>query len=245
LTTATKMVVQGVRLRDQVYDIIREELKTGGLKPGQRLYENQLAAKYGVSRTPVREALFQLAREGLLVGGERSFSLPVDTLDDLRNRIEVHILIGPALARHAANDGTDVQVRSLTKFYADEKRAHQIDKFSAFAEANYQFRKLLRTMCRNIALAKCSAVLEDQFLFARNEIYRLAENRAIALDHDGRILKAIQARDPDLAARVSFENATALAERYANWPPEEASAPAAVKPPKAKRKTYGKLKSVA
>jgi len=225
LARATRTVVQGKRLRDQVYDVIRDELKTGSLKPGQRLYENQLAEKYGVSRTPIREALFQLAREGLLIGGERSFSLPVDNIQNLRDRIEVHILIGPAIARHAASDGTDVQIKTLAKFYMAEKRAEMAGKFSAFAEASYQFRKLMREMCSNIALVRCAAVLEDQFLFARNEIYRQPENRAIAVHHDGRILKAIQARDPELAASMSLEYSRSLAERFADSTPYDDAVP--------------------
>ncbi len=243
MAKAAKMVVQGVRLRDQVYDIIRDELKTGGLKPGERLYENQLAAKYGVSRTPVREALFQLAREGLLIGGERSFSLPVDTVEDLRDRIEVHILVDPAIARHAASDGTDEQIKALARYYATAKRAEQSGRFSVFAEATYQFKKLMRAMCANVALARCAAVLEDQFLFARNEIYRRADNRAIAVHHDGRILKAIQARDPDLAEKMGLEYARALAQRYAD--PSHYGSPPAEEPAKPASNRPRKLKAAA
>ncbi|MGH6992361.1 MAG: GntR family transcriptional regulator [Caulobacteraceae bacterium] len=214
MARGSKMVVQGVRLRDQVYDVIREELKTGGLKPGQRLFENQLATKYGVSRTPVREALFQLAREGLLIGADRSFSLPIDTIEDLRDRIEVHILLDPAVSRHAASEGTEEQMKALGRAYSAEHRADQAGRFAAFAEANYQLRKLLRDMCRNVALVRCAATLEDQFLFARNELFRRADNRAIAVHHDGRIVKAVQARDTDQAAQMSLEYAQALAARF-------------------------------
>ena len=121
-------VVPTTRLRDQVYNSFHEELKAGTLKPGERLNELALAKRYGVSRTPVREALFQLAREGLLVSDERSFRLPTDTLDDLRDRIEVHMLIDPAVASHAATEGTDKQIAALGKFHDAEKQAERAGK---------------------------------------------------------------------------------------------------------------------
>ena len=209
-----RVVVPATRLRDQVYEFLREELKDGTLKPGQRLSELELANRYGVSRTPVREALFQLAREGLLVSSERSFSLPTDSRQALCDRIEVHLLIDPAVAAHAATEGTAEQVKTLAKCFAAEKQAEETGRFAPFVQANYQFYKTLRTMCRNVSLARCAALLQDQFLLARNELFRLADHRAIAVRHDARILKAIQARDPKLAAQMTVEYMTALAERF-------------------------------
>jgi len=207
-------VVPTTRLRDQVYNIFHEELKTGTLKPGERLNELALAKRYGVSRTPVREALFQLAREGLLLSDERSFRLPTDTPEELRDRIEVHMLIDPAVATHAATEGTDKQIAALTKFHEAEKQAERNGKFEPFVQANYQFAKTLRSMCRNATLARCSGLLQDQFVFARSNLFRVPENRAIAARHDGKVLKAVQARDARGAHQAMIEYMTELAERF-------------------------------
>ena len=216
----SRMVVQTARLRDQVYDIVREEILSGAVRPGERLQEANLAAKYGVSRTPIREALFQLAREGLLVNNKRSYSLPIDTPSGIRDRIEVHLLIGPAIASHAALEGTDEQIKALGKILTTEKQAEATGDFHAFAAANFQFHKTLRLMCSNVPLVRCSALLEEQFLFARNELYRLPEHRAIATRHDERVLRAVRARDAKLAARMVQENMEELAKRFANWTPD-------------------------
>ncbi len=50
------------RLRDQIYALIREEIKFGLYEPGERVTEISITERLGVSRTPVREALCQLAR---------------------------------------------------------------------------------------------------------------------------------------------------------------------------------------
>jgi DNA-binding GntR family transcriptional regulator len=207
-------VVPTTRLRDQVYNIFHEELKTGTLKPGERLNELALAKRYGVSRTPVREALFQLAREGMLVSDERSFRLPTDTKEDLRDRIEVHLLIDPAVASHAATEGADKQIAALTKFHEAERQAESAGKFEPFVQANYQFAKTLRSMCRNRTLARCAGLLQDQFIFARSNLFRIAENRSIAVRHDAKVLKAIQARDAKGARQAMTDYMSELAERF-------------------------------
>src|SRR4051794_27041342 len=56
----------GASTRSQVYTIIREAIVSLRLLPGQALSENELATQYGVSRTPVREALIRLAGDGLV-----------------------------------------------------------------------------------------------------------------------------------------------------------------------------------
>ena len=59
-------VVRGTTVRAQVYALIRESVVSVELLPGQALSENELAGHYGVSRTPIREALIRLADEGLV-----------------------------------------------------------------------------------------------------------------------------------------------------------------------------------
>ena len=58
-------------LRDVVFNTLREAILKGELKPGERLMELQLAAKLGVSRTPIREAIRMLEQEGLADDGKR------------------------------------------------------------------------------------------------------------------------------------------------------------------------------
>lgn len=65
---------------DRIYEILLDEIVGGGLEPGTRLVESRLAERLGVSRTPVREALFRLHQEGfVLTSAGRGFSVkPLD-----------------------------------------------------------------------------------------------------------------------------------------------------------------------
>jgi len=58
-------------LRDRAYDDIREAILSGGLRPGQRIKERDVAAQMGISTTPVKEALRRLEQEGLIVSQPR------------------------------------------------------------------------------------------------------------------------------------------------------------------------------
>ena len=60
-----------MRRADALRDQLEQDIVTGALRPGERLDEQSLAARFGVSRTPVREALMQLATAGLVTLQER------------------------------------------------------------------------------------------------------------------------------------------------------------------------------
>lgn len=196
------LIAPGERLRDQVYRRMREELQSGALEPGRRLVETQLAETYGVSRTPIREVLLQLSREGVLTQQERGFLVPVDTQKDILDRLEMRRLLDARLARHAALEATPDQVRALAKAHEKQEKAHAAGKTRAFVDANAEFRTLLRDMCRNVLLRRCAGMVDDVFQTMRGRIHESPENRDLTLACDGAILKALQDRDPDAAERA-------------------------------------------
>lgn len=223
--TSPRRIIPSTRLRDQVYHILRQDIQNGTFAAGQRLIEVELASQYGVSRTPVREALFQLAREGLLEDSERGYSLPIDTHDDFLDRISVRLGLDPVLAAHAALRGTDGYKRQLAKQHALMLRAHADDNHSAFSDAAHQFRLVQIEMSVNETLIKVCRVLEDQFLISRSKQYRDKENREIALDFDGRLLQAITASDDKAAADVASKYMQTLIKKYSSDAASKRGAP--------------------
>jgi DNA-binding GntR family transcriptional regulator len=193
-------VVQVERLRDQVYRLIRDDLKSGALRPGQRIVEGDLAERYSVSRTPVREALFQVARDGLLEsGGERGYIVAVDTPLSTVHRHEVRDLLDPQLAAHAAADGSPEQRKALAKAHERQCAAHEANRLPAFITANMDFRTALRAMCRNAMLAQCSALVDDQAQSTRRMAFAHADYRQFEIDASARLVTAIVAGEADTA----------------------------------------------
>lgn len=87
-----------IPVREQIADQIRSDIIAGSLEPGQKLNEQKLAERFGVSRGPIRDVLLQLAQEGLVVSKSNVGSFVNDQLDpklqslmvDIRRRIEEH-----------------------------------------------------------------------------------------------------------------------------------------------------------
>lgn len=107
-------VARGGTVRDQVYALIRQAIVSLELTPGQALSENELAGEYGVSRTPVREALIRLASDGLVevvpqLGTYVSRISPHDVREAQFIRESLELASLPGVAEHA----TETDAESL------------------------------------------------------------------------------------------------------------------------------------
>lgn len=97
-----------------MYDELRARIVRGDLTPGTPLVEGALAKEFGVSRSPVRDALGQLAYEGLLERHDRALRVRVLRAEDVLDLYEVRIALERAAARAAAERRTDLDLGRLT-----------------------------------------------------------------------------------------------------------------------------------
>ena len=89
-------------LREVVFNNLRDAILKGQLKPGERLLENHLADKLGVSRTPVREALRMLEQENLVELIPRRGAQVLDiSAEDIKNVLEIRSALEVVSVRHA------------------------------------------------------------------------------------------------------------------------------------------------
>lgn len=195
-------IVQSERLRDQIYKLIRDDLRTGVLAPGERLVEVSLAKKLGVSRTPVREALFQLASDGLLAESSRGYMLPVHTTEEIRHRLEIRRLLEPEILRRACEEASARQIKSLMKALEEEKKHINAEDASKFIGANANFRLALLSMCKNPLLTKCAELYDDQFQCFRIWGLNDPKNRELTSGSHERICHAIKDRNPVSAVKA-------------------------------------------
>ena len=98
-------------LRDVVFNTLREAILKGDLKPGERLMELQLAAKLGVSRTPIREAIRMLEQEGLAVTMPRKGAeVAKMTLKDMEDVLEIREALDELAVKIACDKTGDVKM---------------------------------------------------------------------------------------------------------------------------------------
>ncbi|MET3984310.1 GntR family transcriptional regulator [Streptomyces sp. PvR034] len=94
-------------LRQQIADALRDEVLAGRLPPGTEFTVKQIAEQYGVSATPVREALVDLSAQGLLDSVQhRGFRVRIFSVDDFRGMVEARTLIVDGIFRRLVERGT-------------------------------------------------------------------------------------------------------------------------------------------
>jgi DNA-binding GntR family transcriptional regulator len=109
---------------DLAYERIRRYVLGGEVPPGARLGQVELAERFGISRTPVREALRRLAGEGLVdFHSNRGFRVADLGLDAVLRRMEVRSLVEPGIARLAAERRTEEDLQRLEVAIASEEGA--------------------------------------------------------------------------------------------------------------------------
>lgn len=204
---ALKPVDRPPALAEQVYDALRGYLRTGAVEAGAPLQEVPLAARLGVSRTPVREAMARLASEGLLAADGRSFTVPALTLADVDDIYELRFLIEPAALRRVAARTGDRALRApIEAALAAAQAAHRAGDSAAFRDANVRFRAAWLALVPNRRMVRMVELYADHMQHIRALTLDDASVRAIVLRGLRRITAALAAGDGDAAAAALHEH---------------------------------------
>ena len=179
------------------YDLLLEAIDQGEFRPGDRLVESELAERFGVSRTPIREALQRLETQAVLARDGRSLvvsSLDHDQLGELYVlRAELEALAARLAARHAAPE----EIRVLWDMIRKDREL--TERPEALSRANKRFHRQLHLASHNRYLVQqLEMVHRSMALMATTSL--AAEGRgALALAEHEAIVAAIEARDPEAA----------------------------------------------
>ncbi len=187
-------------LREWAYFQLREMIVTGVLPPGADLHESQLCAQLNVSKSPLREALRQLAQEGLVVAESNRGSYVTElTIDDFREIYSLRRHIETLEARLAATRVTDADLAQLraNTFQLDQCIARGDTR--GFAERDVEFHLMLARICGHRRLLRIQESLQAEML--RLVILRLMHSgqRPETVAEHTAIIDALAAHDADLA----------------------------------------------
>jgi DNA-binding GntR family transcriptional regulator len=186
------------------YALILHAIDIGTYRPGDRLVESELADRFGVSRTPIREALQRLETQSLLARDGRS--LIVASLDH-NQMAELYVVrreLEGLAARLAAKHATDEEVRVLQKMVDEDARL--VNDPAALARANRRFHRQIHLASHNRYLVQqLDLVYRSMALMATTTL--AAEGRGrVALDEHQKIVDAIRAGDGESAYRALKEH---------------------------------------
>jgi DNA-binding GntR family transcriptional regulator len=183
-------------LRERIYADLRARLQRCEFGADDRLVDVDVAAKYGTSRMPVREALLQLVNEGYLVGTTRGFMVPTLTQEDIREIFEVRKLLEPRAAAHAARDLDASAEAGLTQALEEAHKAVRANQVERLIMANIAFRTAWLGCVRNGRLASTIGRFVDHVQTVRLETLRRSATRQVVIDGLEDLHAAFVSRDP-------------------------------------------------
>ncbi len=184
------------------YDDIRSRIVSGAFPPGSRLAQGELADQLGISRGSVREALRRLAGDGLVdVEVNRGFFVAEVGLDDVRERLEVRLVLEPEIARLAAERRSQANLAAMRATIEAEAAAQTSDDVH---DASRAFHVAVAAATGNQAFTK----LLDGLWIADVGRRLLAQRRQATnwqdddVDEHRAIVAALEAGDGDRAASL-------------------------------------------
>jgi DNA-binding GntR family transcriptional regulator len=194
-------------LRQQVADHLREEILSSRLAPGEELGEVALARSLGISRGPLREALGQLAAEGLVtIVPRRGAVVKRLTHREFIDSYQVREALESLAIRLAVPRLTDGDKAELHRMAEDMERAAGADDTDRFFEINRRFHATLVQASGNQKLMEVHGRLVAQMARLLKQSVELRGGMAQSAAEHRAILEAVDAGDPVRAARLLEEH---------------------------------------
>ena len=201
-------------LRDVVFNTLRDAILTGKLVPGERLMENQLADKLGVSRTPVREALRMLELENLVELVPRKGAQVLDMSEkDITNILEVRSALEGLATSVACKKMSKEDLQQLKNMEVDFEKAVADNDVERFVDIDEDFHDLIFSATENDKLINIFRNLRIQLYR-----YRMAQAKnndtsmSTIVAHHRSIIRAIENHDA--------EEGASIAQGHIKYPPD-------------------------
>ncbi|GAA6192850.1 GntR family transcriptional regulator [Phaeobacter gallaeciensis] len=186
------------------YHLILDAIDVGVYKPGDRLVESDLAERFGVSRTPIREALQRLETQSLLERDGRSLIVASLTHNQMSELYAVRRALEGLAARLAARHATEEEIKVLYDMV--ERDDALIDDPKALSRANRRFHEQIHLASHNRYLVQqLDLVHRTMALMATTSLAAEGRGEIAQSEHKG-IVQAIEARDEEGAEAALQEH---------------------------------------
>lgn len=203
----------GLSSSELVYRQLREDIISGRLAPGTRLVELNIAAEFGVSRTPVREALKRLTAEKLVLSDpSRGVVVHAPDAGEIEDVFVVREALDALAARLAAHRITPSELSRLRVIVDTMRRAIRAGRREQVILANQRFHDVIYAAAGNEMLARLASDLRD-FVRRFTTLPFASPDRVehVLAEHEA-ILEALTAHDPEAAEAASRRHLEAARE---------------------------------
>ncbi len=200
VAAATRLV------RNGVYTRVRAEILSCALPPGARIHEQELAQRYRVSKSPIRDALLRLQEQSLIeVLPRKGYRVRPISVADAVEMYEMRLLYERACVLRAIETASDADLAGLDVFRTVDRG---ID-LPAWIAYNRRFHTTLAALCGNARLARATTDIVEQFdRLTHASVNRMPSAGGLQrfVDEHCELTDAIQARDKRLASGLVREH---------------------------------------
>lgn len=194
-------------LREVVCETLREAIRGGVLKPGERLMEIQLAEELGVSRTPVREAIRKLELEGYVIMMPRRGTYVANlSIRDVNEVFEIRTTLDSLASGLAAERITDEELERLERLLVLIGEYIEQNDMEKIVETDMEFHDILYQASRNIRLVGIIYNLREQLTRFRSTSMSYPGRLKETLEEHIRIVEAIAQGNVELAQKAAEEH---------------------------------------
>lgn len=194
-------------LGQHVFENLKNAIIQGDIRPGNRLVESRIASTLDISRTPVREAIHKLEREGLIERLPRGgFSVLGLTRDDIEETFGIRSVLESYAARLAAEKHREEDLSPLEGKIREFQECLKKGQMEKLPRINTEFHHLLYALSRNPKLIKMINDLRDQIYRYRKIILKVEKMPQTSNEDHRKMLKAIRARDAEGVERLVKEH---------------------------------------
>ncbi|HET6240932.1 MAG TPA: GntR family transcriptional regulator, partial [Arthrobacter sp.] len=201
MTDATTPRVDG----ESIFQTLRSEILSGMQQPGTAVRETSLAERFGVSRTPVREALSRLQQERLLERVARGLQVPQVDPQQVIQIYDMRILLEEEAARQAAKARQFPDLMRLEALLQRDRQLQEPDDYTRIT-TNLEFHAAVWNCAHNPVLRDLLERLSTHLIHAPRSTLSTGNRWAESLDEHGALLKAIENQDSDAAGKIAREH---------------------------------------
>lgn len=200
-------IVAPKSLTQQISDHIRSEIIHDNIKPGEWIREKALTDQFGISRTPLREALQILATQGLIeIIPNRGAVVVALSDDEIRHLLQVYVRLDVFAAELACDQATQQDDEAIRRHLETMAEAYRVSDRYAYFDANQAFHLAIAAASHNPVLIEMHAQLNLRLYRTRYLGVLQAENWAKAFNEHEPIAQAFLDRDGPLLARLVSEH---------------------------------------
>ena len=200
--TPTRTVDSSLTRAERLRAELADDIVCGRLAPGTALDETTLANRFGVSRTPVREALRELAAAGLVVHrAHRGAVVTALTEERLREMFSVMTELEALAAAGCASSMSPSERQQLVDIHDDAENLVRAGDLAAYAEANDRFHDCLYAGSHNSFLAETLLSVRRRVSAFRRAQFRSLGRLKLSHEEHDRVVQAVLRGDRDAAAR--------------------------------------------